>query len=177
MGQKEIGMKIFDSNFWIMFVLLVALSAVALMRGGTPLLADAMGGGARQFLRFALVLFVSFLVAGLVESLLPRAWVAAALGESSGWKGLILASAVGLVTPAGPFVSMPLAAGMLRAGAAPASVVAFVASWGLLALHRLIAWEIPMLGAPFALSRWVLCLAVPIAMGALARLFWRAGAV
>ena len=35
----------------------------------------------------------------------------------------------------------------------------------------------PALGAPFALSRWVLCLAVPIAMGALARLFWRAGAV
>ena len=170
-------MKLFDSNFWIMLALLVALSAVALSRGGPPLLADAMSGGARQFLRFALGLFVAFLVAGLVESLLPRAWVSSALGERSGWKGLALASAVGLVTPAGPFVSMPLAAGMLRAGAAPASVVAFVASWGLLAIHRLIAWEIPMLGAPFALSRWVLCLGVPIALGALARLFWRAGAV
>jgi uncharacterized membrane protein YraQ (UPF0718 family) len=170
-------MKIFDGNFWIMVALLAALSAVALARGGTPLLVEAMGGGTRQFLRFALVLFVSFLVAGLVESLLPRAWVSAALGEGSGWRGLVLASAVGLVTPAGPFVSMPLAAGMLRSGAAPASVVAFVASWGLLAIHRLIAWEIPMLGAPFALSRWLLCLGVPIALGALARLFWRAGAV
>lgn len=166
-------MKIFDGNFWIMLGLLVLLSGVALLRGGTPLVAEAMSGGTRQFLRFALVLFVSFLVAGLVETLLPRAWVSAALGEGSGWKGLALASAVGLVTPAGPFVSMPLAAGMLRAGAAPATVVAFVASWGLLAIHRLIAWEIPMLGAPFALTRWGLCLAVPIALGALARIVWR----
>ena len=170
-------MKIFDGNFWIMLGLLGLLTAVALLRGGPPLVAEAMSGGTRQFLRFALVLFVSFLVAGLVESLLPRAWVTAALGEGSGWRGLLLASAVGLVTPAGPFVSMPLAAGMLRAGAAPATVVAFVASWGLLAVHRLIAWEIPMLGAPFALTRWGLCLGVPVALGALARLFWRSGPV
>ena len=99
------------------------------------------------------------------------------LGEGSGLRGVLLASAVGLVTPAGPFVSMPLAAGMLRAGAAPASVVAFVASWGLLAIHRLIAWEIPMLGVPFALTRWALCLAVPVVLGVLARLVWRGGAV
>jgi uncharacterized membrane protein YraQ (UPF0718 family) len=169
--------KLFDGNFWIMAGLLVALTALALVRGGPSLAGEALSGGTRQFLRFLLVLYVSFLVAGLVESLLPRAWVSESLGEHSGWKGLVLASAVGLVTPAGPFVSMPMAAGMLRSGAAPASVVAFVASWGLLAIHRLIAWEIPMLGAPFALSRWLLCLGVPIALGALARLFWRAGAV
>jgi len=165
--------KIFDGNFWIMFALLVALAAIALVRGGPSLVAEATGDGARQFLRFALVLFVSFLVAGLIESLLPRAWVANALGEGAGLRGIALATAVGLVTPAGPFVSMPIAAGMLRAGAAPAAVVAFVSSWGLLAIHRLIAWEIPMLGARFALTRWVACLLVPIALGVLARLFGR----
>lgn len=168
-------MKIFDGNFWIMLGLLGVLSALAFLRGGPPLVLESLGGGTRQFLRFALVLFVSFLVAGLIEGLLPRAWVSRALGEASGWRGLGLASAVGLVTPAGPFVSMPLAAAMLRAGAAPAPVVAFVASWGLLAIHRLVAWEIPMLGAPFALTRWVACLFVPPLLGALAKLLWRVG--
>lgn len=166
-------MKIFDANFWIMLALLAALTGIALVRGGPPLVAEGLTGGSRQFVRFALVLFVSFLVAGLVESLLPRAWVSRSLGESAGWSGILIASAVGLVTPAGPFVSMPIAAGMLRAGAAPAPVVAFIAAWGLLALHRLIAWEIPMLGAPFALTRWAACLGVPFALGALARLLWR----
>lgn len=169
-------MKIFDGNFWILVGLLAVLALVAFARGGTPLVFDAMSGGTRQFLRFVLVLYVSFLVAGLVEGLLPRAWVSQALGERSGWRGLALASAVGLVTPAGPYVSMPIAAGMLRSGASPATVVAFVSAWALLAIHRLIAWEIPLLGLRFALTRWLLSLAAPILLGALARLYWRAAA-
>ncbi len=112
-------------------------------------------------------------MAGLAETLLPREWVAAALGENSGWKGLFLASAAGAITPAGPFISMPLAAGMLRSGAAPAAVVTFLAAWSLLAVHRLIAWEIPILGASFALTRWALCLLLPVLVGAAARFFLR----
>ena len=167
-------MKIFDSNFWIVFVILVALCGVAFGRGGAPLVGEALGSGARLFLRFGAVLFVSFLVAGLAETLMPREWVSSALGEESGWKGLLLASVAGIVTPSGPFVSMPLAAGMLRSGAAPAAVVAFLSAWSLLAIHRLIAWEIPIMGASFAITRWVLCLFLPVAVGALARFFFRA---
>jgi uncharacterized membrane protein YraQ (UPF0718 family) len=166
-------MKIVDSNFWIVATVLLALCAVALGRGGAPLLGEALGTGTRLFLRFSAVIFLSFLVAGLAEHLMPREWVSRALGEDSGWKGLFLATAAGIVTPSGPFVSMPLAAGMLRSGAAPAPVVAFVAAWSLLAVHRLVAWEVPIMGAPFALTRWALCLFVPVAVGAMARFFFR----
>lgn len=169
-------MKIFDGNFWIVFGLLVALSALAVGRGGAPLLGESLGGGARLFLRFGPVIALSFLVAGLAEALMPREWVASALGEDSGWRGLLLASAAGIVTPAGPFISMPLAAGLLRTGAAPAAVVTFLASWSLLAAHRLFAWEIPILGASFAFTRWMLCLMLPVAAGALTRWLLRWGA-
>lgn len=167
-------MKIFDGNFWIVFGVLVALCGVTLARGGTPLLGEALGNGTRLFLRFGAVLFLSFLVAGLAETLMPREWVSNALGEESGWKGLFLATAAGIVTPAGPFVSMPLAAGLLRSGAAPAPVVAFLAAWSLLAIHRLFAWEVPIMGASFAFTRWALCLFLPVMVGALARYFFRA---
>ncbi len=167
-------MKIFDGNFWIVFGVLVALCGVALARGGTPLLGEALGNGTRLFLRFGAVLFLSFLVAGLAETLMPREWVSNALGEESGWKGLFLATAAGIVTPAGPFVSMPLAAGLLRSGAAPAPVVAFLAAWSLLAIHRLFAWEVPIMGASFAFTRWALCLFLPVMVGVLARYFFRA---
>ncbi|MBJ22915.1 MAG: hypothetical protein GY910_00425 [bacterium] len=166
-------MKILDSNFWFVLGLLTLLCGFALARGGTPLLGEALGSGTRLFIRFGAVIFLSFLVAGLAETLLPREWVAAALGENSGWKGLFLASAAGAITPAGPFISMPLAAGMLRSGAAPAAVVTFLAAWSLLAVHRLIAWEIPILGASFALTRWALCLLLPVLVGAAARFFLR----
>lgn len=162
-------MKILDSNFWIVFGLLVLLSGVAFVRGGAPLLGEGLGSGARLFAKFGAVIFLSFLVAGLAETLMPREWVAAALGEEAGVKALFVASAAGMITPAGPFVSMPLAAGMLRSGAAPASVIVFLSSWSLLALHRLIAWEIPILGASFALTRYVACLVLPILVGLIAR--------
>ena len=64
-------MKILDSNFWIIFTLLIALSGLALWRGGTPFLGEALGGGMKLFLRFGLLLFVSFLVAGLAEAVMP----------------------------------------------------------------------------------------------------------
>jgi uncharacterized membrane protein YraQ (UPF0718 family) len=169
-------MKILDGNFWIVLGLLALLSGLAWGRGGTPLVGEALGSGLRLLLRFGAVIVLSFLVAGLAEALMPREWVSAALGEDSGWRGLLLASVAGIVTPAGPFVSMPLAAGLLRSGAAPAAVVTFVASWSLLAAHRLFAWEVPILGASFAFMRWGLCLVLPIAAGALTRLVMRLGA-
>ena len=166
-------MKILDNNFWIVFTLLVLLAGVAYLRGGVPLLGEGLGNGARLFGRMAAVLFLFFLVAGLAETLMPRAWVSAALGEESGWRGLFLASAAGIITPAGPFVSMPLAVGMLKSGAAPAAVITFLSAWSLLALHRLVAWEVPILGASFALTRWGLCLLLPVGVGAIARLLFR----
>lgn len=167
-------MKIFDGNFWIVLGVLVVLCGLAFGRGGAPLLGEALGSGGRLFVRFGAVIFLSFLVAGLAETLMPREWVSTALGEESGWKGLLLASVAGIVTPAGPFVSMPLAVVLLRSGAAPPAVVSFLAAWSLLAVHRLFAWEVPILGASFAFTRWGLCLFLPIAVGGLARLWFRA---
>ena len=169
-------MKIFDSNFWIVFGLLVVLGALAWGRGGAPLLGESLGSGLRLLLRFGPVIAISFLVAGLAEALMPREWVASALGEDSGGRGLLLASAAGIMTPAGPFVSMPIAASLLRTGAAPAAVITFLASWSLLAAHRLFAWEIPILGASFALLRWVSCLLLPVLVGFFARWLMRLGA-
>ncbi len=168
-------MKILDINFWIVTGVLVALGGIAFGRGGMPLLSESLMNGVRLFLRFGAVIFLSFLAAGLAETLMPKAWISTAFGEESGWRGLIVATLAGLLTPAGPYISMPLAAGMLRSGAAPATIVAFLSAWGLLAIHRLIAWEIPILGASFAITRWVLCLVLPILAGALARIVFRAG--
>jgi uncharacterized membrane protein YraQ (UPF0718 family) len=68
---------------------------------------------------------------------------------------------------------MPLALGMLKAGAAPAAVITFLSAWSLLAIHRLFAWEVPILGASFAFTRWSLCLILPVLVGAASRLVVR----
>lgn len=163
----------FDGVLVLMLVLLGALAALAWQRGGVDLVQQGLSGGGALLARYALLLIVSFLAAGLAEVLIPHAWVREALGQESGLRGILLAGAAGVVTPAGPFVAMPVAAAMLRAGAAPAAVVAFVTGWSLLALHRLVAWEIPILGARFALLRYAVCLALPVLAGLLTRVLLR----
>lgn len=159
-----------DRTLAIILGLLGLLSAIAYWQGGGELLRSGLGSGGRLLLRFGLLIVVSFLVAGLAEKLVPHAWVEGALGTQAGTRGLLVATAAGMVTPSGPFLALPIAAALFRSGASMAAVVTFVSSWSLLAVHRLVAWEIPLLGWRFALIRYSVSIALPLMAGLLVRL-------
>lgn len=146
-------------------IVVLALAAVAWARGGAELVGQGVSRGAGYLVEFGAVLGLSFLAAGLATVLVPEAWMRAALGRESGLRGILIATGAGVLTPAGPFVAMPLAAVMLRSGAAAGPVVAFLTSWSLLALHRFVAWEIPLVGPGVATLRFTLSLAVPVILG------------
>ena len=158
-----------DSNLWLMLGLCTLLGLLAYARGGAELVQQGFEGGGRLILRYALVIAVSFLAAGFAELLLPKAWMRASLGETAGLRGILLATGLGVLTPAGPFVAMPIAAVMLRSGAAAGPVVAFLTGWSVLALHRLVAWEIPILGWRLAVLRYGVSLGIPVLAGLAAR--------
>ena len=126
-----------------------------------------------MLLRFALLIAVSFLAAGFAETLVPRDWIRTHLGGEAGLRGLLLATAAGALTPSGPYVAIPIAVTLLRNGAGAPAIIVYVCAWGLLAIHRLIAWEIPLLGIQLALTRWLLSLVFPLAAGLLARILLR----
>jgi len=166
-------LPLIDANLGFLFAVLVLLCVAAWWQGGSELVLEGWGAGATLLVRFSLVIVIAFLVAGLAERLVPESWIEARLGEQSGLRGLLLATAAGAVTPSGPFVSMPIAAAMIRSGAGVGAVVAFVAAWALLALHRLVAWEVPFLGWRLALIRYGLSLVVPVLLGWAARALLR----
>jgi uncharacterized membrane protein YraQ (UPF0718 family) len=164
---------VIDKVFVTLLVVLGVLCLVAWRTGGTELVRSGLGGGAQMLVRYSLLLLVSFLAAGLAEVLVPREWVARALGEGTGLRGIVLGAGVGALMPAGPFVVMPVAAAMVRAGAGAGPVVAFLTGWALLAIHRLVAWELPLLGPRLAALRYGVSLALPVVAGLLARAFTR----
>jgi uncharacterized membrane protein YraQ (UPF0718 family) len=170
MAEKS---RVIDGTFLALVGLLGGLALLARARGGGPLVGEGFAAGWDLLLRFAPVIVVSFLAAGFAQLLIPQDWVRERLGADSGLGGILLATAAGVVTPAGPFVSMPVAAVMIRSGAASGPVVAFLASWALLAVHRLLAWEVPILGWRFAALRYLACAALPIAAGLVARALTR----
>jgi uncharacterized membrane protein YraQ (UPF0718 family) len=156
-----------------MLAALVALAGLAYWRGGEPLVRGGLGEGARLLWRYLPIIAVSFLAAGIVQTMIPTEWVRGALGHEAGIRGILIATAAGAVTPAGPFVSMPIAAVLLRSGAGLPAVVAFVTAWSLLAVHRLVSYEVPILGWRFAALRYAVSLVLPVAAGLLVRLFVR----
>lgn len=163
----------FDLSFFVIAALFLALAAAAWYTGGAAKVAEGAGAGLALLWRYGLLLVLAFMAAGLAQTLLPREAVTAALGEGAGLRGLLLAALAGIITPSGPFVSLPIAATLYGAGASAGAVVAYLTAWALLAAHRFFAWELPLLGFRFAAFRWLLCLALPLLAGLAAQFLKR----
>lgn len=165
--------RVVDGVLLVLLLATLALAVVAWGRGGPDLVREGFGKGTDMLLRYALLVAVSFWAAGLAEVVLPENLVPQALGPDSGLRGILLGTGVGALTPSGPFVALPIAAAMGRAGAGAPALVAYVSAWGLIAVHRLVAWEIPILGPRLALLRWGVSLLLPVLAGIAARLLTR----
>jgi len=110
------------------------------------------------------------LIGGFAQQLVSKERMAALLGGDSGVRGLILASFAGMMTPGGPFTSFPIVYALWTAGADVGALVAYLTSWAVLGLNRLLIWDLPFLGLEFSILRTVVCLPVPILAGIIARL-------
>ena len=91
------------------------------------------------------ILIFAFIIAGMIQVLLPREMLAQWIGEKSGMKGIFIGTVIGAFSPGGPYVSLPIAAGLVRSGASVGTMVAFLTGWSLWAFARL-PMEVGILG-------------------------------
>ncbi|KPL06922.1 hypothetical protein AMJ85_10100 [candidate division BRC1 bacterium SM23_51] len=134
-------------------------------------LAKGLQSAWSMFREMWLLLVVAWIFAGYIEVLLPTEFIAKWLGKGSGWQGIALACVAGGLTPGGPFVAMPVVAGLYRAGAGEGVLVAYISAWSLYALGRL-PFEVTFLGARLTVIRWVSTCIFPPLAGMIARLFF-----
>jgi len=106
--------------------------------------------------------------AGFIARLIPSELIGQYLGAEAGLKAILLASAVGLIIPAGPVIAFSIAAIFARSDASTAALIAFITSWSLFAAHRIFIYEIPLLGPSFLRLRVVSVAALPIFAGLMA---------
>ncbi len=134
----------------IMGALAIGLTLWVYLRGGD--VATPLRGAGVQLLRMLPILLCAFVVAGMAQKLIPQELISGWLGESSGWRGILIGTAVGSFMPGGPFVSLPIAAGLLRVGAGVGTMVALLTGWSLIAFMRL-PMEVGIMGWKFTLIR------------------------
>lgn len=117
------------------------------------------------------LLVFAFMVAGMIPALIPQETISKWVGVESGFRGILIGSVAGGLAPGGPYVSLPIAAGLLRMGANVGTMVAFVTGWSLLAFGRL-PMEIGILGWKFSLIRLACVFFFPPIAGLIANIFF-----
>ena len=135
----------------IMGVIAIVLLFIGYQKGGGEHILGLKTAG-NLLIQIVPLLIGAFLVAGMVQVLIPHELISKWVGMESGFRGVLIGSVIGGITPGGPYISMPIAAGLLRTGAGIGTMVAFITSWSLIAIHRL-PMEIGILGWQFALIR------------------------
>lgn len=117
------------------------------------------------------LLVCAFIVAGMVQVLLPRELLAKWVGEESGLRGILVGTIAGGLSPGGPYVSLPIVAGLLRSGASVGTMVAFLTGWSLWAVSRL-PMEVGILGWRFTAVRLACTFFFPPIAGFIAQAFF-----
>jgi uncharacterized membrane protein YraQ (UPF0718 family) len=156
----------------VLAVLALAFGIVAYLRDpGLPWVGARNG---LQMLWFVLPRLVPALIlAGMLQVLVPQEFVQRHLGREGGFRSILIASAAGVLTPGGPMVTVPFLVALANSGAAMGPMVAYMTSWSLFGMQRIIAWEAPLMGWRFVVVRVIPSLAFPVLAGWLVKTFYR----
>ncbi len=154
----------------IMGVIAIALLIIGYQKGGGEHVLGLKSAG-NILLQIIPLLIFAFIIAGMIQVLVPTEMISKWVGAESGFRGILIGTAIGGLTPGGPFVTLPIAAGLLRTGASIGTLVAFMTAWSLLAFTRL-PLEIGLLGWKFTLIRLACTFFFPPIAGLLSNLFF-----
>lgn len=150
----------------IMGVIAFVLLAVGWSKGNAGHIAGVKMG-AKMMAEILPLLFFAFIIAGMIQVLLPQQALAKWIGEEAGIKGILIGTVAGGLTPGGPYVSLPIVAGLMKSGAGIGTLVAFMTGWSLWAVARL-PMEVGILGWKFTLIRLGSTFLLPPVAGLLA---------
>ena len=154
----------------VMGVIAAILFYLAYHKGGGAHILGLKTSG-NMLLQIIPLLIFAFIIAGMVQVLLPRELLAKWVGAESGMRGILIGTVAGGLSPGGPIISLPIAAGLLRAGAGIGTMVAYLTAWSLWAFARM-PLEVGIMGWKFTLIRLASTFFFPPIAGLIAQSFF-----
>jgi uncharacterized membrane protein YraQ (UPF0718 family) len=107
----------------------------------------------------------ALIAAEFLALLIPTEFISQFLGNDAGIIAILIGSMTGLMIPSGPVISFSIAATFANAGASVPAVVAFLTAWSLFSAHRILIYEIPLMGLSFLRLRLLSVLLLPVLSG------------
>jgi uncharacterized membrane protein YraQ (UPF0718 family) len=165
MNRQSGGSKRMDTTTLVLLAVAVLLLVIAFLRErGLPLSGLLVAG--RTLWRNLPILLLGFVIAGLVQVLVPQEVISRWLGVQAGFKGVLVASIAGGLMPGAPYAVFPLAGAMYQSGAGLGAVVGFLSAWSLWSVSRLPV-EMALVDPKVALVRYGITFVVPLVAGLL----------
>ena len=119
-----------------------------------------------------ILLLAGFILAGLVQVLLPKDLISRWLGDQSGFRSVLIGCAAGGLIPGAPYAVFPIVGGLYQAGAGLGAVVGFTTAWSLWSISRLPV-EIALIDPKVALIRYGITFLFPPLAGLIAQILSR----
>jgi uncharacterized membrane protein YraQ (UPF0718 family) len=110
---------------------------------------------ARLFGGVWIELALGFILAGMIDVLVPAASISRWLGADKLHQSVFAGTAAGMVMPGGPYLFFPLAAKLFADGASPGALIAFLSAKTLVSPVRTLTYEAPLMGWPITLARFI----------------------
>jgi uncharacterized membrane protein YraQ (UPF0718 family) len=160
-----------DASAWIMVIAAAGIFVAAYLKA--PELAEqGLKSGLYLFVEILPRMISAFVLAGLIQALVPTDVITHWMGTESGFRGIFVGMLLGALTPGGPMMQFPIVASLYRSGVSIGPLVSYLTAWSLLGFQRLIMWEFPFLGLKVVIVRMVASLAFPIVAGWLSSYLW-----
>jgi len=122
----------------------------------------------KSFLRVLPIIFIIVILIGLLLGFVPRSQISGIIGEQSGFGGVLIVALMGAVLHIPSLVSFPLAASLLKSGAAVTTVAVFITTLTMIGMVTL-PLEIKELGKKMAILRngisFIIAIIIGIIMG------------
>ena len=160
--------KIFDPTTTIFGLLALILFLLLWVKDPSVAKTTAQSG-LFLFLRYCLLIVFSMMIATMLPALISKEIITEYLGGASGWRGVVLATLIGGLTPGAPYAAFPLIAGLIRQGMGLAPAVSMVCAWGLWSVGR-IPFQAAVLGGKFTFIQVLVSLPLPFIAGKLSGL-------
>ena len=155
-----------DATLYILLGLVVVALVVAFLRDAALPMRGLEASG--RLVRSVWVeLALGFILAGLIEVLIPQAMLTRWLGGERLGQGILVGWAAGLVLPGGPYLFFPVVANLFRNGAEAGPLIALLTAKTLVSPIRMLTYEAPLLGWPLTLARFIPAVLLPPVLGLL----------
>ena len=155
------------SGALVLWMLGIGLALWALRRS-TANARVAIATAGERFVEIMPRIALALIAAGFLGVLVPSEPVARFIGPESGVSGILIASLVGGFVPGGPILSFPLVVILSKAGAGLPQLIAFLTAWSVFAFHRVLIYEVTLMGWRFSAVRLVSSLVLPPLAGVIA---------